>query len=71
MLKSAYVRALSARPTTCLAAEGKIRALTPITPILNIFGVGGCGNLKIKFKENFKKKILELVRFGCMHKDLR
>ena len=29
LLKSAYVRAFSARPTTCLAAEGKIRELTP------------------------------------------
>ena len=33
-----------------LAAEGKIRALTPITPILNIFWAGGSGNLRIKFK---------------------
>ena len=68
---SASVRALSARPTTCLAAEGKIRALTPITPILNIFGAGGCGNLKIKFNLNYTKKISKVVRFGCMHKDLR
>jgi len=38
LLKSAYVRAFSAWPTTCLAAEGKIRALTPITPILTFSG---------------------------------